>query len=411
MRILYLSHHFQTPDEPGAPRPWKVAKYLDQQGHDVTVITSGVHYMTGEFTADVRCRPWATSQVAGVTVVRTNALESYRQSLARRLVSYLIYTVFAFVAGLWGGRYDVVLTGGGIPPTLTAVGYVLTIFRGGAFVIEERDLYPDTAVELGAIDSPVLVRLWGAYNRFLRSRAVHVIALTPGIKRLLLEKGMDDEDVTVVTNAYDRGNHEVGDAANGSLKGRFDMKEQFVVLYTGGFGNGNDLSTLLKAARLLSERQEIVFVLIGDGERKSAYREYCAEYGITNCEFIAAMPKRDLPAYYDVADVCVHLTPSGEFWECMLANKVFDYLGNGCPMIFSGAGDTANLIREADAGLVTEPEDPGDLAAAIEYLADHEAEREKMGNNAREYVLEHYNRPDLLATLERRLREYARPPA
>jgi glycosyltransferase involved in cell wall biosynthesis len=360
--------------------------------------------MTGEREGDGGL--WSRDWVDGVTVTRTYALDGYRESTIRRIASYVLYSVLALLIGLSGSRPSVVLTGSGVPPFITASGWFLARARRSGFVIEDRELYPDAAIALGYIDSRAVLWLWRRYHRFFRHRADRIIALTPGIERNLHDAGIDSDKVRLVTNAYDEPTDEpISDPVPEDLP----LDDRFVVLYTGGFGRSNDLTTLLEAARRLTDLEDLAFVFVGDGERKDEYLGICDRNGLDNCYFCPPVPKSQVHGYYERADVCVHLTLDGEIWRGMLANKVFDYLGSGCPMVFAGRGDTAELIEAASAGLVVPPENPDALAEAIRHLHDDPEVCAGMGERAARYVSEHYDRETLLDDLTETLMEAARP--
>lgn len=400
MNILFITHHFQTPDQPGAPRPWQVAKFLKERGHTVTVITAGVHYMTGEVSDNMKGKLWIRRNIDGLTIIKTSALSNYRISLRKRMISYLLFSLCAFWAGLNSKQLDVVLVGS-TPFSVIASGYVLSKIKRARFIIEERELFPEEIVELGYVKSRFLIRLLLAYQQFFRKRADKIIALTPAIKEILVDKGIDENKITVITNAYDKEtyfNNEDHDDKN--IRANLGWNSKFIVLYTGTFGQVNELFTLVKAAQLLKSYKNILFIMIGEGERKKEYENFCKNEDLSNCHFLPARKKKEMSLFYKNADVCVQLVPRGRFWRCVLSNKIFDYLGSGRPVVFGGDGDTADLLGQANAGVVVDPENPDALAKAIISLYNNPEKRKIMGQNGRDYILRHYTREKLLKELE-----------
>lgn len=407
MNILFLTHHFQASDQPGAPRPWKIAEFLRDRGHEVTVITAGVQYMTGKLSDEVKGHLWITKKIENLTIIKTSGIANYRTSVKRRITSYLIYSFCAFLSGLTVRKPDLVLVAT-TPLFVTASGYVLSKIKRARFVIEIRELFPEEAFELGYIKSGFLIRILESYQRFFRKRADRIIALTPGIREILIKKGIGEDKMELITNAYD-GDENLNNMGLGkdNVKKRFGWDANFIVLYTGGFGQVNELMTLVKAAQLLRAYENIIFVLIGAGERKKEYVHFCTKRNLLNCCFLSAMPRKEMFLFYRAADICVQLTPKGEFWKCVLSNKIFDYLASRCPVVFGGAGDTADLLEKANAGLVVEPQNPEALAEAILYLYYHPEKRKEMGENGSEHIRKHYARNKLLKSLEDVLLEAA----
>lgn len=400
MKILLLTHHFQTPEEPGAPRPYQFAKHMAEKGHRLTVITAGTQYLTGQLHSSVNDNFWSVEEIDhGIKVIRTKAMSDYRGSFIRRILSYFIFSFLALLAGL-KQQADLVYVGT-TPPTITVTGYILSKVKRSKFVMEVRELFPEEAVELGYIKNQFLISTFEGYQNFFRRRADKLIALTPGIKKILMDKGFRESHISVNTNAYDQGNdNQVESISRTEVRQELGWEESFIVLYTGGFGEVNDLTTLLKAARLLKKENSIKFYLIGDGEKKEEYEDFCKRHQVDSCYFLGAKPKQDLPRYYVAADVCIQLTPEGEFWECVLANKIFDYLGSGCPVIYAGQGDTGDLIQKANAGIVVESRNESDLVQAIKKLYDNPEDCKKLGEQGRDFILERYTRINKMSELE-----------
>lgn len=374
--ILFLTYHLPLESEPGAFRPWMEARLMAKAGYRVTVVTSGVQYMTGK---DIRpYRAWCTEEfVEGVRILRTWAPEDYRRSLIRRLYNYLGYTVLAGIASCFKVKKVDRIFAGTDPIFMMPMVYLLSVIKRASLVLDERDLYPETAIALGVMRAGILSSLLFKLQQFFRLKAIGILTATPGIKRRLLGYGIPDEKVHLLYNADVFLDAEVEINKN-TESIRTLANERFLVGYVGGLGRANDIPTLLRAAERMKDMKELGFVIVGGGDRRKDYIEFCKQRGLDNVTFLSAVPRKQARALLTQLDVCVHLYPKDELFYGALASKIFDYHALGKPMIFCGSGDTADLLSETGGGLVVSPENDQDLARAIQRLIEDESLRQKM---------------------------------
>ncbi|MBI4234135.1 MAG: glycosyltransferase family 4 protein [Chloroflexi bacterium] len=389
-KVLLLTHHFPTPQEAGAGRPWSEAMLLKELGHQVTVLTAGTHYLTGQSTRGRRRGLWSEEPLAGLRLVKTYAPSGFRRSFLRRLLNYFTYS---FLALLWGlsHHHDVVFAATD-PMPLVPVAVSIAFVRRAKLVLDERDLYPDTAVALGLLKPGLLVNVLDRMQNFARRRAHAIVAATPGIGQLLIEKGIEDRKITVMPNAFPPDGLSTAPVSPSVLNLVEGLGSGFVVLYAGGMGIGNDLMTIVQAAGLLERRGlPVVFLFVGEGEHKREYLAYCEREQISSCRFLEAVPRGAIPLFLQRADVCAHSVKGHPFLRCALSSKVFDYLSYGRPVVFAGEGDMADLLGMSSGGVAVPPESPEALADAIQKLYEDPDLRTRMGQQGASYVRQHFS--------------------
>lgn len=401
MRILFLTFHLPLPEEPGAFRPWMEACLMRDLGCTVTVVTSAIQYMTGE---DLRGdkRGWCTEeQCEGVRILRVWGVRRYRTSLWRRLLHYMIYAGLSGLAALTrAGKADRIFIGTD-PIFITPIARTVARIKRAALVLDERDLYPETALALGVLKPGVRSRLISAWQRAARQRARRLLAATPGIRTALVELGVSPSAVRVLYNADAYiGNDNCLPANFGEppLERYFPDGATFIVVYAGGMGMANDIDTLLEAAEILKTDREIGFVLAGEGERRREYEERIHVAGL-NVAMTGPLPRRTARKLISEAGVCVHMYPDRALFSGALASKVLDYLALGKPVVFCGKGDTVDVIRAADAGVCCSPGDATSMAAALLWLRNHPEDRSRMGKSARKWFTGHMGKNAALATM------------
>ena len=395
MHILYIVQYFNEPDEPGGSRPYQFARHWAARGHRVTVLTSNLNHKTLSSTSGVTVQD-------GFSVIRLRTYNQIRGSFGRRILNFLSFAGLAFGRALWIRRVDLVYASS-TPLTTGLGGYLVSTVKRRPFYFEVRDLWPESAVVAGALKEGPIVRIIEWFERLFYRKAVKVIALTEGIRSGVIAKGKDPEDVLFVPNGMDDWMLDVDPAVPSEYP--FDRRSHFICTYIGAHGRWNKLETILEAAERLNGTR-VRFLLIGDGDHKDELRRYADSLHLGNVCFLDAVPKRKVFDYLNQSHVAVICTWDHEFQRMVLANKVFDYLAAGCPVVAAARGETEALLDRAGCGWSVAPEQPDQLAALLSNLANLPAdELRKHGARGREYVRHHFLRSELADRLQRTFAE------
>jgi len=394
MRVVYVSQYFVRGDQPGGVRHWHHTRALAARGHDVHVITSFVQHKERTVPAAYRGRRVVREHEDGITMWRTYSTPGYGRDLRSRLANYLSFAWWAAVAAVRAPRPDVVLASSPSLPAAAGAA-VVAMARRAPLVLEVRDLWPESAIAMGLVrpGSP-FARVASALEWFCYRRAKHVVALTEGIRDGVIAKGVPASRVTVITNGVDPAPEAGGAAAVPVADG------VLCAMYVGAHGTYSSLDTVLQAADLLRDRDDIRFVLVGGGDQKDRLREMAASLDLANVTFVDPVPKSDVPAWLARADVCLLPYQDRELFAGALPNKTFDYMGAGRPILAAvPPGELSTLVERAGCGVAIAPEDPRAMADAIGRLADDRDAGRRMGEAGAAYVAEHYDRRTLAARL------------
>jgi glycosyltransferase involved in cell wall biosynthesis len=172
----------------------------------------------------------------------------------------------------------------------------------------------------------------------------------------------------------------------------------FVAGFTGAHGMANGLEAVLDAAAELQRRgrRDIKFAFIGDGKRKEALIARARREQLDNCIFLAPVRKTELARITASLGCGLQVLANvPAFYYGTSPNKFFDYLSAGVPVVNNYPGWLADLIATHQCGVAVPPDDPGALANALCWLADHPAERKACGENARRLAEAEFARPKL----------------
>jgi glycosyltransferase involved in cell wall biosynthesis len=297
------------------------------------------------------------------------------------------------------GRYDVVFASS---PSLFVglAGYILAVFKRGKFVLEVRDLWPQSAIELGFLKNPFFIYLAKRLEKFLYRKAKAIVALTEGMKEAVCKTIKDQDKVTLIINGVDEDifrNPEPVDF--NKISG---LEHKFIAIYVGAHGVNNDIETIIKAASFLRDQPDIHFVFIGGGDHKENLIKLCEEQDLQNVLFLPPRPKQKIASYLTGADVCLLAIKKGRFFNGTLPNKLFDYLASGRPIVATvpPEGESARAILKLKAGIVCDPEDGIQMAEAILRVYKNQEHFQALGTEVKRYALEKYSRYRLAKELE-----------
>jgi putative colanic acid biosynthesis glycosyltransferase WcaI len=394
-RVLYVSQYFVGADQPGGQRHRQHCMALARAGHDVTVVTSYVQHKERTVPERYRGRRMVREKEDGLTVWRTYSTPGYGRDLRSRLASYGSFALWGSLAMLRAGRHDVVIASSPPLPAAAAAA-ALARARGARFVLEVRDLWPDSAVAMGLVTDPRIVGVARRLERFAYRSAAAVVVLTEGIRDGVVAQGVSPARVELVTNGI-----ELDAASNGAAPVPVP-DGAFVAMYVGAHGTYSSLGTVLDAAERLQGRADVRFVLVGGGDQKPALVKEAARRDLANVAFVDPVPKRDVPSWLARADACLLPYQDRELFAGALPNKTFDYMGAGRAIVASvRPGEVSRLLDAAGCGVTVPPEDGAALAGAVARLADDRAAARRMGDAGASYVRAHYDRAELAARFVR----------
>jgi glycosyltransferase involved in cell wall biosynthesis len=269
------------------------------------------------------------------------------------------------------------------PIFLIPVVFLLSKIKRAPMILDERDLFPETAIALNVIQDGLLAGMLFRMQHFFRKKAISILAATPGIMRRLISYGCPEEKIQILYNAYVYLCEYDLNMPIVSL--RKQMNRNFVAGYVGGLGKANDIKTLLRAARHLEEIEDIGIVIIGSGENKTLYKKYCIQNNLKNVFIKGSFPRVETRRLIGEMNVYIHLMKDCSFFECAMSSKVFDYVGLGKPIVFCRSGNIEELLNCSGAGITVKANDDRALAAAIRRLYDDVPLRRKMGRSARSW--------------------------
>lgn len=406
MRILILHMRFH-PDLTGTgPLVTDLATHLAAMGDKVTVVTSMPHYGRRKIHSKYHGRLIYRESVQGVDVWRTFVYVPPNAKGFYRGINYLSYTFMSIIAGIFSGPQDVVLC---VNPPITVgfSGWLVSLPHRSPMVYNIQDIWPDCIAIIGQLRNKTLFRIFQHLEKFIYKTSARLTVLSDGMKQNLLSKGVKRDKVAIIPNWADVEQIQPLSRNNG-FRAAHGLNDRFVVMFAGNLGFIAVLDTVLDAAKLLQDDARIYFLIVGEGNAKPALLERTRTLGLPNVQFLPTQPKDVLPEMLGAADISL-VTLDRRLGQLNVPSKTFNIMASSRPVVAAVPDNSEifRLIQEAGCGVCVPPEDPKRLAQTIKDLSNQPEKLEQYGKNGREYVVEHYSRPELIRQYRNLLKEVA----
>jgi glycosyltransferase involved in cell wall biosynthesis len=388
MRVLFVNRFFHPDHSATSQMLTDLAKDLHHAGMDITVITGR------QLIDDAGARLAAREQVNGIDVHRVWSTRCGRRTLAGRGLDYLTFYLGAgWCLARLCQRGDVVVAKTD-PPLISVVAGWVARWRGAYLVNWLHDLFPEIAERLGV---PFMRGVAARALRSLRNRSLRRARASVAIGARMAEQvralGVPSGRVTTIHNWCDATEVRPQPLEGHALRAAWNLEDRFVVMYSGNMGYAHEFTTILNAAEHLRERDDIVFLFVGDGVQRAFIEHEAARRKLGNVRFEPYQPRESLALSLTAADAhLVSLSPQLE--GLMVPSKFYAAAAAGRPVLFIGAadGELAGLIGEADCGWRFAVGAGAALAERIETLAADPDLGKRQGAAARRLLEERFDR-------------------
>jgi colanic acid biosynthesis glycosyl transferase WcaI len=405
MRILIVTQWYP-------PEPQKLladlAQTLRALGHDVEVLTGFPNYPSGRLYPGYRVKFWQREVLDGVPLIRVPLYPDHSRSGVKRAINYLSFALAAAVIGPWLVRRPEAIFVLHPPLTIALPAWVISQVYRTRFVFNVQDLWPETLAATGMLNDKRVLALIGRVANWVYAASASVIVISPGFRRSLLARGVPSDKVHVISNWVDTEHYRPVEA-DPALARTHGLDGRFNIVFAGVVGRAQGLEVLLRSAALLRDLPNVQFVVLGDGVDLPELVAAAARMNVTNVKFLGRHPEGAMPSFFSLADVLLVHLKDDPLFRITIPHKILSYMASGKPVLAAVAGDAADVIRGASAGLVCPPEDPEALAATVrQFHAMTSAERETMGARARQAACESYGREHLVGEVAQVLAQSAR---
>ncbi len=401
MQILYVSQYY--PPEACAPatRVDCFTREWARNGAEVRVLTGFPNHPEGIVHEEYK-KAWRRGFIhekrEGVKVYRTWLYPSANRKLWGRGVNFTSFAVSAALAGPCVAPRDGVVIATSPQILVGLSGWVAGIMRFLPWVLEVRDLWPESLVGVGqATADSLLYRSIGRVAQFLYRHSSHLVVDGEWKRQCLIHQGVEERKISVIRNGIEEDFCLHPDSADARLarlqvRKELGLHDEFVLLYAGTLGMAHGLETVLQAAERLRGRRDIVFLLMGAGAERAQICERIEGLRLPNARLLEKHPRERIPAFLAAVDACLVPLRNNEVFKTAVPSKMFEAMAAAKPVILGVEGEAKEILLANQAGLAVRPEDPASMMAAILKLRNDPQLCQALGRNGRQSVMQKYLR-------------------
>lgn len=265
------------------------------------------------------------------------------------------------------------------PPLAT----LLPLFCSNSYSLLIYDIYPDTLVEYRILKrTSFLAKLWQWGNKKVFSKAQQIFTITESMKNRLCQYTIDQQKIRVVPVWTDNSFFKPIDKPENPFLAKLGLADRFIVLYSGNLGHTHQVEILIELARKTT-REELYFLIIGEGEKEKLIREKIVAYGLKNCRLLPWQPTEVLPYSLSAADLAV-VSLGRQASKLSIPSKTYNFLSVGAPImgISDPGSELSQLIKRHRVGANFSEEELESMLFFIEEVLDNPAQQLELKENA-----------------------------
>ena len=391
MRVIYLHQYFNTPEMSGGTRSYEMARRMVAAGHEVQMVTS---YREQDANRD----GWFKTEEAGIQVHWYTVPYANHMSFTQRIKAFFSFALAA-------RKKAVELDGDIIFATSTPLTIALPAVPASRknnipMVFEVRDLWPEMPIAVGALKNPLMRFAAQKLEHWAYHNAEAVVALSPGMKEGVVRTGYPTEQVAVIPNSSDNAEFKYNPDAAARFRAERDwLGDKPLMVYTGAFGSTNGVGYMVPVAKeLLGMGSDVRILLVGDGAEKAKIVEQAKQADVLGINLFIEdkLPKRKIPALLSAANMASALFIDLPEMRPNSANKFFDALASGTPVLLNYGGWMHEMVNSHGCGLAMWQRTISEVAQQLDQKLHDNAWLERSGAAARQLAEQHFDR-DLLA--------------
>ncbi len=394
MNILFLSDNF--PPETNAPaiRTFEHCREWVKEGHEVTVITCAPNFPNGILFDNYKNKLSQTEVIDGIRVIRVWSYMTANKGFLKRSFDYFSYAVMAGLRGLFVKTDIIVATS---PQFFTInTGYVLSVLKRKPWILEVRDLWPESIKAVGAIQSDKTIQFLERIELFLYRRATHIVVVTDSFRKSIAARGITTDKIHVIKNGILLDKFQPSQKKP-NLRETLEIKEDTLIVgYIGTHGLAHALDFIIQTVATIDEN--IVFLFIGNGAAKESLVNLKNSLQVQKIMMLDAVPQQEIVHYWHLLDIALVNLKKSDTFKTVIPSKLFEAAACQKPILLGVEGEAKELVEQYTAGLCFEPENPADFVEKLKQLT-YDKELYDICKQGCETMAKQFDRRDLARKL------------
>ena len=396
MKILIISQYFW-------PENFKIndlALGLKERGNEVTILTGKPNYPDGKFYPGYNFINRKVEYYQGIKVIRSPLIRRGNCSGVRLFINYISFAIFASFAAVFrlSKTADAIFVYEPSPITVGIPALVYKYFSRAPIYFWIQDLWPESLIAAGDVKSKLILKLTDRLVRLIYRKSEVIFISSKSFKHSITEKGVDSEKIYYLPNwAEDIYNEPVD--RDKDIAGMLPSKG-FKIMFAGNIGESQDFESIVNAAEKTSGYDDIHWIIVGDGRKKSWIEQEIRLKKMNNIHLIGRHPMRMMPSFFREADVMLVSLKDEPIFSLTVPAKIQTYLACGKPILAMINGEGADVIRESKSGYAVNAGDFNALAdRVIEMYNMPKTNLDIMAKASKEFYLNNFNSKDLIDKL------------
>ena len=321
------------------------------------------------------------------------------KGFTKRVLNYISFMISAVIASLWVKKVDIVV--GTSPQLFTAcAAYIAGKMKRVPWIFELRDIWPESIRAVEAMNHSFILDWLETIELFLYRKASVVVSVTRKFKENLVNRGIEETKIHVVTNGVDLSRFSPR-GKDAELVAKYHLEDKFVAGYIGTHGMAHALDTVLEAARELKNHpqgERYPIILLGNGANKKNLLDRAGKEGLDNVIFIDSVCKDEVVRYWSLLDVFIIHLKKTELFTTVIPSKLFECMAMAIPVLHGVRGESADIVEGEDIGITFEPENSRELCNGLMQLANDKVLFQRLKRNGPKAAKE-YDRRKLAAKM------------
>lgn len=357
MKILFLTDNFLPEVNAPANRTYEHCREWVKQGADVTVVTCVPNFPKGKVFDGYENKWKQIENIEGIKVIRVWSYITANEGFMKRILDYISFSFTSFLAGLFIKTDIIIATS---PQFFTALsGRWLSFFKRRPWIMEVRDLWPESIVAVGAMKKNLFISFFEWLGVRLYRSAKKIVVVTDSFKKEIIQKGISSEKISVVKNGVYLDKF-FPRPKNQELLKKLGLENKFIVAYFGTHGMAHKLDFVLESAKEIKD-PTIHLLLIGNGAERNNLVELKERLKLQNVTLLPSVGKDEIQDYISIIDVALVNLKKSKTFQSVIPSKIFENAAMLKPILLGVEGESKELIESYHAGLCFEPENKNEF--------------------------------------------------
>ena len=369
MKILFLTDNFPPEVNAPATRSYDHCKEWVQRGIDVTIITCFPNFPQGKIYKGYKNKLYQSEFIDGIHVIRVWTYITANEGFIKRTLDYISFSVSGFIAGLFQKTDIIIATS---PQFFTALsGRTLSFWKRKPWIMEVRDLWPESIKTVGAMNENILIRYFEWQEKRCYHSAKKIVVVTDSFKRRLVERGIDSSKIEVVKNGVNRSLF-VPVVKDLQLLNELGLQNKKIIGYIGTHGMAHKLDFILQCAKGMEGRSNYHFLFLGSGAEKRNLLDLKEKLDLKNVTMLDPVSKLEVKRYISILDIALINLRKSELFTTVIPSKIFENAGMEIPILMGVNGEAREIIESYHAGVCFEPESETEFCEKLDLLLTDE---------------------------------------